>query len=848
MLHKGKKGRYSMKLRLLAAAALSAAVSLWAISTGTAATIPYFEPLTTNVPYLAWRGEEIRLVKCATDATDGASVVSLMKGGISGDGSSRFNADWIVEDWSGQFFTPPQLEASTVKFFTGNNEYRGAPCVKADFVSLKAGLAQIKLVITDAKTGNPVLKHQFLAGWLGLNTPSIKELSSTDQPGGGGVLGDPSGNGVFTAGGAPGRVQVRVTGNLPLGNNFSELGLGTSINLPTEADGSSRWADLAQKMATTSDSRPFYRDAPWKMWDIHDDQAATEGHVTGSPMCPGATITALDAVDACIGAQLFIGDGEYSTAFGGRSDSPTFGPFDPLRPDETLLPDGKLDAGDVPMPSAIVEVKIAPNTGSATDIGGVGSLAVLDNTAKPGDYPYIGVFKCIPYSRDHKCTSNTGSHPPTTPNVAPAPFGPAAHNHYAPYYSRWQPATFATVGSSLEDDAYVAREASGNDGPPVGNNFPGYRGSGLYDYWQFVDVLSEAQDGPTRCLQRVNPQGTSIFRSKPVGPQDVLLFSDEHGEAQAYFNPGTGFFFDNLVQPNGNGGCDLRGITTLGTADISAVARYPYQKVTDPDKPSATIRKTVTSLFNKTVTCVPKAGLTGPETNTAFICTATAIDIDGTPFANERVCFTTGGTGAEAIFPFPLTAPAERLGDFTLCVRTNSSGQAQVEILGKCGTGNVFALFQDEGILRLFGPFNFGCPTAPPPGPGGSTTTTTTTVGTPGSPAPAGVISVPAAPASVIAAVVKSAKATAKPTAASPKATVTVIRIQKQLFAKQSARYVLVRVKSKAKTARVQVSLVSRNGKVLSKVTRVVPTNKLVRVPNLKLPNAAINARVRVVS
>ncbi len=828
-----------MKLRLLAAAVLSAAVSLWAVSTGTAAAIPYFEPLTTNVPYLGWRGEELRLVKCATEATDGASVVSLMKGGISGDGSSRFNADWIVEDWSGQFFTPPQLEASTVKFFYGNNEYRGDPCVKADFVSLKAGLAQIKLVISDAKTGNPVLKHQFLVGWLGLNTPTIKELSATDQPGGGGVLGDPTGNGVFNAGSAPGRVQVRVTGNLPLGNNFSELGLGTSINLPTEADGSTAWDDLAQKMATTSDSRPFYRDAPWRMWDIHDDQAQTEGHVNPAGQCPGSATTALDAVDACIGAELFYGDGEYSTAFGGRSDSPTFGPFDPLRPDETLLPDGKLDAGDVPMPSALVEVKIAPNSGSATDIGGVGSLAILDGS------DYIGVYKCIPYSRDHKCTSTTGSHPNTVPQVSGPPFGPAAHNHYAPFYSRWQPATFATVGSDTSLDAYTAREASGNDGPPIGNNFPGYRGSGLYDYWQFVDVLSFAEDGPTHCLQRLW-DGQPVYRKKPIGPQDILLFSDEHGEAQAYFNPGTGFYFDNLVQPNGNGGCDLRGITTLGTADISAVARYPYQKVTDPDKSSATIRKTVNSLFRKDVSCVPKSGLTGPETNTAFICTATAIDIDGTPFANEKVCFTTGGTGAEAIFPFPLTGYAERLGDFTICVRTNANGQAQVEVIGKCGTGNVFAVFQDEGILRVT-TFTFGCPTTPPPGGG---TTTTTTVGTPGSPAPSGVVSVPAAPPSVIQQVVATARATgtAKPTAASPKATVMVIRIQKQLHAKQSARYVQVRVNSKAKTARVQVSLISRSGKVLATVTRVVPTNRLVRVPNLKLPSAALHARVRVVS
>jgi len=833
-----------MKLRLLAAAVVAAAISAWAVSAGMAAPIPFFEPVTTNVPYLAWRGEELRLVKCATDETDGAATVSVLRGAV--DGSRRFDADWLVEDWSGPQFDRPQLETSTVRFFFGNGEYAGDPCVKADFVSLKAGLAQIKLVVTDARTGNPVLKHQFLAGWLGLNTPTIRELGSTTQPGGGGALGDPTGDGRFFAGGLPGRVQVQVTGNLPLGNNFTELGLPASINLPTEANGDTFWDDLAQKMATTSVALPFYRDAPWRMWDIHDDRATTEGHVAPGPQCNQiAAATTIDAVDACLGARLYFGDGEYSRAFGDRSLDPTFGPFDPLRPDETLLSDGKLDAGDVPMPSAIVQVGIAPNTGSATDIGGVGSLAITDDSGGPSDGRLIGVFKCIPYSRDNKCTSASGPHPPTIPNVAPPPFGPAAHNHYAPYYSRWQPATTATVDGSLDDGAPLVREASGNDGPGVGNNFPGYRGSGLYDYWQFVDVLSTAADGPTNCLRRFN-DSTPEFRRRPSGPQNVLLFSDEHGEAQAYFNPGLGFFFDNLVAPNGNGGCDLRGIDVLGVADISAVARYPYQKVTDPDKPSGTIRKVVRSLFRKEVSCVPKSGLTGPETNTAFICTATAIDIDGTPFANERVCFTTGGTGAETIFAFPIGSPGERQGDFTICVRTNSSGQAQVEVLGKCGTGNVFALFVDERILRVT-TFTFGCPTGG--GGGGTTTTTTTTAGAPaGASAPAGVLSVPAAPASVINALAQQVTGTqgAQQRSAQPAAKLAVVRVEKHIFAKQTARYVVVRVNGKAKTARIQVTLVSRKGKVLGKVTRVVPTNRLVRVPNLKVPKATVNARVSV--
>jgi hypothetical protein len=837
-----------LKAKLLCATVIAVGVSFWAGPSAMGAINPSFEPLRANIPYLAWRGEELRLVKCVTNGNDGIDIVNLLSAT-----DRRFNADWLVEDWSGQFFQPPQLEASTVTFFRGNNEYNGAPCVKADFVSLKAGLAQIKLVISDARTGNPVLKHQFLAGWLGLNTPTIRELAATSVPGGGGVLGDPAGDGILFAGGAPGRVQVQVTGNLPLGNNFTELRLPASINLPTEADGvTTYWDDLARAMATTADPRPFYRDAPWRMWDIHDDRLATEGHVN-TTLC-GTPLATIDAVDACLGAAHFIGDGRYSRVFGDLSGFPTYGPFDPLRPDETLVPDGKLDDGDVPMPSAIVEVGITPNTGAPTDIGGVGSLAVIDG-AGPRTFPFLGVFKCIPYTRDHSCNSNgVGAnkvHPPTIPNVVPTPLGAPEHNHYAPYYSRWIPATFATVDSSLASGASIAREASGNDGPPIGNNFPGYRTSGLYDYWQFVDVLTLLTSQPTTCLG-----SGGQFRRTPEGPQRVLVLSDEHGEAQVYFNPGLGFFFDRLgVGPNLNRGCDLRDVTNLGFADIQAIARYPYQKVTDSDKPSSTIRKVVRHRFRKDVVCVPKGPVPPIENSLAFICTATAIDIDGSPIVGEEVCFTAGGPGSELLFEFPVGTQHTRLGDFTICIRTNSSGQASVEVIGKCGTGNVFAFFKDEGLLRV-ATFTFGCPTG-----GGTTTTTTPTTAAAGT--PSGVTGsvatgggtnatggVPAAPPAYIAQLVQQGGATpeSKPASKPAKATLAVARIQKKAFAGKSARYIMVRVNASASKARIQVTLVARGNRVIGKITRVVPTNRLVRVPNLKVPARAVAVRVKVLS
>ncbi len=805
-------------------AALVVAVSAAAFAAGPAAAYdgshPAFDPQTGNVPYLAWRGEELRLVKCSEDISGGQDV------------------DWIVEDWSGYPFQPPSLETSTVRFFQGTGEHAEEGCVKADYVSLKAGLAMIKLVVADGETGNPILKHQFLAGWLGLNTPVISEVSATSQPGGGGVLGDPLGDGQFVPNGAPGRVQVQVTGSLPLGNNFTELGLPPSINLPTEADGSTYWDDLARAMATTSSTFPNYRDNPWWLWDIHDDRTTAEGHIDTSPAAghqspcavPFGPETTVDSVDACLGAGFFLGDGAYSRVFHDDplSLDPTFGPFDPLRPDETLLSDGKLDDGDVPMPSARVDVSIAANSGAPDDISGVGSLVIYDDASGTP----IGVYKCIPYSRDNRCSSNTGPHPTTVPDVAGPPFGDEDHNHYAPYYSRWLPATNAP-----------AAEASGNDGPQVGNNFPGYRGvgfggldpiPGLYDYWQPAQILREALGEETDC-RRIGDE----FRIQPVGPQSLVLYSDEHGEAQAYFNPGIGFFFDNLgVGTNLNLACDLRGVDVLGTADIQAIARYPYQKTTDPDKASNVITKTVGNLFSKEVVCVPKGPVPPIENSLAFICTATAIDIDGTPFVNEKVCFMTNGEGAR---PFPLGTPGVVEGLHRLCVFTNAQGQASIEVFGKCVQGNVIVEFVDEGIIR-FATFTFGCP---PGAPGGTQAGAAAANGVnPGTLVPG--VSTQATQQAIQQAQVTAAAA--KKAAKAKKATLAFARIQKKPFARSSQRYIVLRVNGTAKTARVQITLVATNGRVIGKVKRTVRTNRVVKVPNLKLPKAVKTARVKVLA
>ncbi len=317
------------------------------------------DPQTTNIPYLAWRGEQIRLVKCHPDI-----------------GEAGANVDWLVEEWTGPG-VKPQIETSTITGFED--------CVAADIVSLEPGLARVKLVVAD-ESGTAILKHQFLAIWMSLNTPSIDEVGAAD-PTGDTRLGDPPGDGIFTAGDSNGRIQVKVSGNFP-----HPLGPGGSFTLPDA------WPTLAGALAEDSDSDPDNNAA---RWDIHDDLTKAEGHVGG--YCgPGTAV--VDAVDNC---KVPSSDtGPFSRVFGDSSGPATFGPFDPLVL-STLLSDGNLNAGDAPMPAARVDVQIAKNTGGS-DIGGVGSLEPADKSSV--------------YSRN------------TLGN-------PIAHNYYAPFYGTYIPST-----------------------------------------------------------------------------------------------------------------------------------------------------------------------------------------------------------------------------------------------------------------------------------------------------------------------------------------------------------------------------------------------------------------------
>jgi hypothetical protein len=729
-------------LLAVAAIVVSAVVAGPALASGPAT----WDPQTTNVPYVAWRGEQVKLVKCnPVLATEGVSV------------------EFFVEEWSGTGLVP-RVEDATVNHSDG--------CARADVVSLDPGLARVKLVATNS-AGDPILKHQFLVIWMSLTDPSIDEVGRAD-PTGDSSLGDPAGDGSFKAGGNSGRIQVEVKGTFPYG--------GTTYTLPDA------WPTLAGLLAQDADANPFNNAAKW---DIHDDRLKTENHPLYSQCTTHLASVSIDAVDNCNGASL--GDqGPFSRVFGDLIAA--VGPFDPLQPGMTLLPDGKVDPGDAPMPAVRVDVSIAPNSGAPTDISGVGSLSRTDKT--------------LVYSRD---SAGTG----------------VAHNLYAPFYDAYIPAT-SRPGL-----------ASGVDGPAAGNNFTGFLVNGAYDYWEIASTLRTAVPSATTCLRRSDQ--APPYRLTPSGAQSVAVYTDEHGEAQVKYNPGggggSGFYFDNLTGAihNDNGGCDLEDVDVLGTSAISAIARYPYQPVSDPDKTSRTIDKTVHNLFTKTISYYPKGP--GTANSTARIVVVHAQDIDGAPFAGEKVCFFVDDE-ADGAFGFTgTTGPADHrftvggtdggsLGTADVCRITDVHGNAAIEVINSDPQSiNVTALFVPEALLRDTD-LEFGTP--------GST----------GGPIPPGAPPlVPSPPLTVdeaIAAGVPDATKYKSHKGAAKKARVAVSYLKH----KAGKRFVVVRVTSSKGKAKVRIRLIGKHGRTLKVVTRSVRTNRLV---SIRVSSKVKKARVALI-
>jgi hypothetical protein len=885
------RGRFTARLRF-GVASIAALVALTSLAmfagAATAGNGPGpqvgWDPQNTNIPYLAWRGEQVRLVKCL-DLVGDLSVAQL-----NGDYVGRF----MIEDWSGDPFQRPQMVDNDeyVHWFEGTGEQAGRECFATDLVSLKAGIALVKLKIIEGFAGGrTVVEHQFQVAWMNILDTDVEDIGVTTNPArpiaanelqriflvgatsgtftlsfGGettgaiaynataaqvdaalealGTIG--AGDVTVTAGPFPNtynitftgalggmnvaqitasgaglnagatvtvvtvaqgllrqteadldttdaasnQVQVRVRGWIPLGNNWDELGLGARLVMPDDWE---RWA-RSNLGARHGIGAAFARDP--MTWDIHDELSwlgpGAHDHQTGGD-CPGSSTTR-DAVDNCLGGgetgpfSRFLH--YFATALGTEDMTRfTVGPFDPLRQMTSYLPDGTLGPGDAPMPAAQIDFTLT---------GNAGALVPID--------------KHVVYSVNGDGTSG-------------------AHNLYAPFYARYIPATSAEDGRGIGT-------ASGTSGG-TGNNFQGYLLRGLYHYWDFAAAVFRE---PTTVGGLAN---CPDFAFDPALPRPVTasghtfaaVYTDEHGEARIGFAPGIGFPFAG-VAPDANLGCDLQGINPLGTGTISAIARYPFQPITAPDVAGdEVVNKTVTSLFNKSVSCVPK--FPGNTTaNFAFICTITAVGITGVGFQGETVCIASGG-GVESMFPYDVVQTQVRVDDPRgalpprLCLRLNANGQAQFEVLAK-DNANVIVEFVQERLFRIF---RWTALSSNPAVSGVQPVTTTSTQ----APTQAEIISLgrnnnPTGGSN-------NAPAANKP-AVAQKAKVVSARLK----ATAKGRSLIVRVNSTKAKSKIRIQLRNKKGKTLATAVRTVKTNRAVTVPNLRIAKGVATVRITAIS
>ena len=120
-----------------------------------------------------------------------------------------------LEDWSGAdtgVNTPKEVINGARTFLYYNvRTLRPVICWQDTWASQKAGLGQFKLTVSIGLTNFDntgvsfgaqvlVMQHQWLAGWMSLNAPTLDEVTSRDPAHNPEGLGDPKGDGNFFAG------------------------------------------------------------------------------------------------------------------------------------------------------------------------------------------------------------------------------------------------------------------------------------------------------------------------------------------------------------------------------------------------------------------------------------------------------------------------------------------------------------------------------------------------------------------------------------------------------------------------------------------------------------------------
>src|SRR5918999_2224990 len=194
-----------------------------------------FDPMETSIPYVAWRGEEVRLVKCFDpEYFEPREHGQANEGGIPGVAiEADETGEWQIMDWSGDAHVWPKFfddnDQQTRVFWPEEGDQSGRGCFAIDITSHKPGIAIVKLKVDDSGTndggvgddlqgeGDPVATHQFVVIWMAFQDVRLRDLDG-DNP-----LGP-----VTINPGDRNQLGVVVQGRVPLNEEFeTELGLGT---------------------------------------------------------------------------------------------------------------------------------------------------------------------------------------------------------------------------------------------------------------------------------------------------------------------------------------------------------------------------------------------------------------------------------------------------------------------------------------------------------------------------------------------------------------------------------------------------------------------------------------------
>ena len=308
---------------------------------------------TANVPYLAWRGQLVKVVACDIPSPSTEPYSETVQSAAS------------IEAWSGSVVSQPQFLAPAQLYADIDYDSTGELCVSTVLTAYQPGLAVVELSATEPGVGL-LFKNQLLVVWMTLGSPVLVNLG-----------GESTGDGLLALGGAGDVLKATLKGTFPLGDLGPPFPAGPpTMTLPDD------WATLANLLAADPIGGASAPGSAAASWDIHDDTTASTDHVDG--IC-GPASSLFDAVDTCLGGDI---DGPFSRADGSVSATPARGPLRPAALRRVLA---RATASSMP---ATHRCPLRAST-YPIDAAGIGSLEAVD--------------KDVTYSRDGTGGSGVGN-------------------------------------------------------------------------------------------------------------------------------------------------------------------------------------------------------------------------------------------------------------------------------------------------------------------------------------------------------------------------------------------------------------------------------------------------------